>query len=207
MTRVFAPTILKTKQEILDALKKGELKSSKYHALNEDQQLFVELVCFGNYSAGAAMKVIKPFLKDPYAAGFRMAHNEDIIDVMEELTYKRDKMWMARITGKRDMALEAMEYVMKTTDDDALKVATAKAIIEAADKSLKSNQRVDPDQITGITLDISFSGGGVKNDVIDGEFSEEDEVVMVDKEKTESTGMPYQLDYADNINDSYEKKD
>jgi len=209
MAIIFSPAIIQTKNELLVALKKGQIKSSKFNALNQDQQLFIELVCFGNYKGAAAMRVIKPKLSDPAAAAFRMAHNQDVVDVMEELTYKRDKMWMAQVAGKREMALNVMEYVMKTTEDEALKVATAKEIIKAADMAIKQNNKSDDDQITGIRLDISFSGDPDKSasHIIDGDFEESDEVTIVDKDKEEPTGMPYKLAYSDDIKDSYEKKD
>ena len=204
----FAPKILQSKEELLIALKSGDIKSSKYNALDEDQKLFVELVCFGGYKPGPAMKVIKPHFKDPYAAGHRMMHNQDVSDVIEELAFKRDKMWLAQVTSSRDMALNVMEYIMKTTDDDNLKVATAKAIVDAADKAVKQNTKTDDNKVTGLTFNFNMPAPPTHpEDVIIEGGNDEDVINIVDEEAVKKTGLPYKLNYAEMIKGSYKKED
>ena len=53
--RVLQPKIIETKQQLLQALKNGELQTSKYNLLNQNEKLFVELVAFGDYTAEQAL--------------------------------------------------------------------------------------------------------------------------------------------------------
>lgn len=204
----FAPTILQTKEELLTALKVGKIKSSKYNALNEDEKLFVELIVFGGYKPGQAMKVIRPHLADPQSAGQRMIHNQDVVDVMEELVYKRDKSWLAQVTSSREVALQTMEYIMKTTHDENLMVATAKAIIEAADRSMKQGGKKDDERVTGLTFNIQIASVPESPTKIieDAEVVDMDaEIEVVDKEAEEATGLSYKLNYTSQAETSYKK--
>ena len=57
--RVFVPEIIETKENLLTALRQGDIKTSKYNMLNEEEKLFVELVVFGDYSAEQACRQIR----------------------------------------------------------------------------------------------------------------------------------------------------
>ena len=59
MQRTFTPDIISTKENLLTALRTGDIKSSKYNLLNEEEKLFVELVVFGDYNAEQAMMSIR----------------------------------------------------------------------------------------------------------------------------------------------------
>lgn len=203
----FSPRILQTKEELRLALKEGQIKSSKYNALDEDQKLFVELICFGGYKAGPAMKVIKPHIKDPYAAGHRMMHNDNVVEAIEELAFKRDKMWLAQVSSSRDMALNVMEYIMKTTDDDNLKVATAKAIVDAADKAYKQNTKKDDGQVTGISFNFHMPAPDPTAESIIQESDDDEVIEIVDMEKQKETGLPYSLNYVEMVKGSYQNKE
>ena len=59
MQRTFTPDIISTKENLLTALRTGDIKSSKYNLLNEEEKLFVELIVFGDYNAEQAMMSIR----------------------------------------------------------------------------------------------------------------------------------------------------
>lgn len=206
----FSPAIIKSKEELLLALKSGELQTSKFNTLNEDQKLFIEMVVFGGYKPGQAMKVIKPHLGDPYSAGNRMSHNKDVIEAMEELTYRRDKMWMAQLTGSRDQALNVMEYIMKTTEDEGLRLVAAKEIVRASTDAIKSNKKDDNDKVSGINFNIKFAPKPTfPGEVIDADYVPDDEVVLVNNEEEgeNPTGLSYKLNYSETIKETYKKED
>lgn len=197
--RIFQPEILQTKEELRIALRNGEIKSSKFHMLDEAEQMFVEMIVFGNYKPAQAMKVLRPELSNYAAAARRMSARQHIAEVIEELTYKRDTLWLTRITSARETALGVMDYVMKTTDDPALKVATAKEIIKAADAAIKNNKRPE-EQVQGITFNIEFA----PNTSNPNRGYNPDDVVIIEGEAPDpASGMPYTLGYAEQIKKNY----
>lgn len=134
-TREFMPVILETKEDLVKALDDGKIKTTKYNTLTAEEKLFVQMIAFGNYSPAQAMRQVHPEYRDSWAAGKRWASRPAVADTLEELTYQRDKYWMNKISGSADKALRTLEYIMATTDDDALKAAVAKTIIESSHKT------------------------------------------------------------------------
>lgn len=198
--RVFQPEILQTKEELRIALRTGEIQSSKFHLLDEDEKLFIEMIVFGNYKPAQAIKAIKPEIINHGAAARRMSAKSNIAEVIEELTYKRDSLWLTRVTGARETALGVMEYVMKTTDDPALKVATAKEIIKASDAAIKNNKRPE-ETVQGITFNIEFAPNTSNPGRRD--FNPDDVVIIEGDAPDPSSGMPYTLGYAEQIKKNY----
>lgn len=139
--RVLQPKIIETKQQLLQALKNGELQTSKYNLLNQNEKLFVELVAFGDYTAEQAVRVIDPTIRAPQAAANRLLANPNIADTLEELTVQRDKKFMAEVSTARDMALNKLKYIMTTTKDDALAAACAKTILDKANDVMKNSKK------------------------------------------------------------------
>jgi hypothetical protein len=131
--RSFTPEIIETKEALLTALKKGDIKSSKYNALNEEEKLFCELVVFGDYSAEAAMRQIHG---ENYHKGMgaRICARDSVSEALEELSYKKNKKFMAEITSARDMALRKAMYIMNNTDDEAVALAASKLILDKSEK-------------------------------------------------------------------------
>ena len=139
--RILQPKIIETKQQLLQALKNGELQTSKYNLLNQNEKLFVELVAFGDYTAEQAVRVIDPTIRAPQAAANRLLANPNVADTLEELTVQRDKKFMAEVSTARDMALNKLKYIMTTTKDDALAAACAKTILDKANDVMKNSKK------------------------------------------------------------------
>jgi hypothetical protein len=133
MKRVFAPDIITTKENLLVALRNGDIKSSKYNLLNEEEKLFVELVVFGDYGAEQAMMSIRG--SDYHKGqGNRMCARPNVADALEELSYKKNKKFMAEISSSRDQALRKLMYIMNTTEDESVAAACAKTILDKSEK-------------------------------------------------------------------------
>lgn len=139
--RVLQPKVIETKQQLLQALKNGELKASKYNLLNQNEKLFVELIAFGDYTGEQAIRVIDPMIRAPQAAANRLLANPNVAATLEELTVQRDKKFMAEVSTARDMALNKLKYIMTTTKDDALAAACAKTILDKANDAMKNTKK------------------------------------------------------------------
>lgn len=151
-SRVFKPMILQTKEELLTALKAGQLTTSHYNLLDEQQKLFIELVCFGGYTAEDAMRCILPTAKNACALANRMLANKDVVATMDELTVAKNTRFKAEVSSARDLALEKLKYIMATTSDDSLAASCAKVILDKAGDALKENK--DKDEPVG---QVSFN--------------------------------------------------
>ena len=114
--RTFTPEVIETKENLLAALRTGDIKSSKYNLLNEEEKLFCELVVFGDYSAEQAMRQIHGE-KYHRGMGNRMCARPNVDEALEELSYKKNKKFMAEITSARDMALRKATYIMNTSEE------------------------------------------------------------------------------------------
>lgn len=174
MSRVLEPKIIETKQELLQALKNGQLHTSKYNLLSKNEQMFVELIVFGDYTAEQAMRVIDPTCRAPLALANRMLANPNIAATLEELTVQKDKKFMAEVSAARDMALSKLKYIMTTTKDDSLAAACAKTILDKANEAMK-NTKKEEEQVGNITFAIK-----VDNTYIDGgsTSNKEDPVII-----------------------------
>lgn len=139
--RVLQPKVIETKQQLLQALKNGELQTSKYNLLNQNEKLFVELIAFGDYTGEQAIRVIDPMIRAPQAAANRLLANPNVAATLEELTVQRDKKFMAEVSTARDMALNKLKYIMTTTNDDALAAACAKTILDKANDAMKNTKK------------------------------------------------------------------
>ena len=139
--RVLQPKVIETKQQLLQALKNGELQTSKYNLLNQNEKLFVELIAFGDYTGEQAIRVIDPMIRAPQAAANRLLANPNVAATLEELTVQRDKKFMAEVSTARDMALNKLKYIMTTTKDDALAAACAKTILDKANDAMKNTDK------------------------------------------------------------------
>lgn len=139
--RVLQPKVIETKQQLLQALKNGELQTSKYNLLNQNEKLFVELIAFGDYTGEQAIRVIDPMIRAPQAAANRLLANPNVAATLEELTVQRDKKFMAEVSTARDMALNKLKYIMTTTKDDALAAACAKTILDKANDAMKNKEK------------------------------------------------------------------
>lgn len=218
--RVLQPKVIETKQQLLQALKNGELQTSKYNLLNQNEKLFVELIAFGDYTAEQAIRVIDPMIRAPQAAANRLLANSNIAATLEELTVQRDKKFMAEVSTARDMALSKLKYIMTTTQDDALAAACAKTILDKANDALKNNKK-EEEPVGQVRFAIQVDNvytGNVQNNynkeepvIITLEDQEEEQLraektqltedVKELKKKTEkqavnpATGLPYIISY------------
>lgn len=208
--RTFSPEIIETKEALLNALRQGDIKSSKYNTLNEEEKLFCELVVFGDYSAEQAMKQIRG---NEYHRGMgnRMCARAGVADALEELSYKRNKKFMAEITSARDMALRKAMYIMNTTEDESVALAASKLILDRSEKVTTEKEAANV--INAIQFNIQAapktlddpSNPSIDRDapIIIEDIDIEDNKQEILKEKTKSTGLDFVLDYG-NIN-NYEK--
>lgn len=138
ISRMLQPKILQTKEELLIALKSGQLKTSKYNLLKPNEKIFVELIVFGGYTGEQAIRVIDPSVKNPLAIANRMASQPNVVATLEELSVAKDKKFMAEISSARDMALEKLKYIMSTTNDDSLAASCAKVILDKSEAIMKN---------------------------------------------------------------------
>ena len=209
--RVFTPEIIETKEQLLTALRTGDIKSSKYNLLNEEEKLFCELVVFGDYSAEQAMKQIRG---ERYNRGMgnRFVARPNVAEALEELSYKKNKKFMAEITSARDMALRKAMYIMNNTEDESVALAASKLILDKSEKvttekeasnivnAIQFNIQAAPNMSLDAALDPK-----VKMDdpiIIDSapiEIEEQNQLEM----KTKNTGLDFVLNYG-NI-DNYKK--
>jgi hypothetical protein len=173
-SRVFKPMILQTKEELLAALKAGQLTTSHYNLLDEQQKIFVELVCFGGYTAEEAMRVILPTARNAAALANRMLANKDVVTTMDELTVAKTTKFKAEVSSAREMALEKLKYIMTTTDDDSLAASCAKVILDKAGDALKQDK--DKDEPVG---QVSFNIQ-VENVYAPGTNPKQDEPVIIE---------------------------
>lgn len=142
--RKFSPMIIQTKEELLEAMKQGRIKSTKYNLLSDREKLFVELVCFGGYTGEQAVRAVVPGSKSPGAIANRIMSNPDVVETINELTVAKDRKFAAEISSARDMALDKLKFIMATTTDPALAASCAKIIMDKAEVySKQANQKED----------------------------------------------------------------
>lgn len=211
MQRVFAPDIITTKENLLTALRNGDIKSSKYNLLNEEEKLFVELVVFGDYNAEQAMMSIRGSAYHK-GMGNRMCARPNVADALEELSYKKNKKFMAEIQSSRDLALRKLMYIMNTTEDESVAAACAKTILDKAEKV--TTEKEAQNAVNAIQFNINLAPQPVDvsnpkvnlNSPIIADVQDYDEVVqdvLPVKEEQPSSGLDFKLNYqsVDNYSD------
>ena len=210
MQRTFTPDIISTKENLLTALRTGDIKSSKYNLLNEEEKLFVELVVFGDYNAEQAMMSIRG---SNYHKGMgnRMCARPGVADALEELSYKKNKKFMAEVTTSRDMALRKLMYIMNTTEDEGVAAAGAKTILDKADKITTEKQAADAVNAIQFNINLAPQPVDISNPKVDlnapiiHDVKDYDEVIReVLPEEPKSSGLDFKLNYQ-NV-DNYTKK-
>lgn len=180
--RVLQPKVIETKQQLLQALKNGELKTSKYNLLSQNEKLFVELIAFGDYTGEQAIRVIDPMIRAPQAAANRLLANPDVAATLEELTVQRDKKFMAEMSTAKDMALNKLKYIMTTTKDDALAAACAKTILDKANDAMKNVDKKE-EQVGQVRFAIQVDNvytGNVQNN-----YNKEEPVIITLEDQEE----------------------
>ncbi len=224
--RRFTPMIIQTKEELLEAMKQGRIKSSKYNLLNEKEKQFVELVCFGGYTGEQAIRAIVPGSRSPSAIANRIMSNPDVVQTIEELSVARDRKFAAEIASARDMALEKLKFIMATTSDDTLAASCAKTIMDKAEFYSKQADNKEDEQVGGVRFNIRVDNVNVEGskspknsepviieltpeeinrtvgkEVVNPETGET--IDNTPKEVNPETGLPYVLKYEaiDNYND------
>lgn len=166
ITRALQPKILETKEELLQALKTGQLKTSKYNLLTPNEKIFVELVCFGGYTADQAIKCINPSVKNAHAIANRMLAVPAVAETLEELSVAKDKKFMAEISSARDMALSKLKFIMSTTSDQSLAASCAKVILDKSEALMKSREKKE-EPVGGVRFQIQvenlYANGATPN--------------------------------------------
>lgn len=152
--RKFTPMIIQTKEELVQAMRQGKLKSSKYNLLSEKEKLFVELVCFGGYTGEQAVRVIVPGAKNPGATANRLMANPDVVETINELSIAKDRKFAAEISSARDMALDKLKFIMSTTSDPALAASCAKIILDKSEFYSKQTERKDDEPVGAVRFNI-----------------------------------------------------
>lgn len=152
--RKFTPMVIQTKEELMEAMRQGRMKTSKYNLLNDKEKLFVELVCFGGYTGEQAIRVIVPGTKNPMAIANRLMSNPDVGETIDELSIAKDKKFKAQIQSNKEMALEKLMYIMNTTNDEALAASVAKTILDKAEFYAKQNESKDDEPVGGVRFNI-----------------------------------------------------
>lgn len=201
--RVFNPVVLQTKQDLLMALKAGTLRTSKYNGLNQNQKLFVELVCFGDYTAEQAIRVIDPHAYSPKMIANRMMADPNVRDCLEELTVAKDSKFKSEAVSARDAALAKLQYIMKTSKDESIQLSAAKTILEKTNDYMKAASKKDQDEgVTSVeyhiqvdTMTINAAGTGSKDGKHEPIIIPDDDVVVDEPTINPETGLPYVLMY------------
>ena len=210
MQRTFTPDIISTKENLLTALRTGDIKSSKYNLLNEEEKLFVELIVFGDYNAEQAMMSIRG---SNYHKGMgnRMCARAGVADALEELSYKKNKKFMAEVTTSRDMALRKLMYIMNTTEDEGVAAACAKTILDKADKITTEKQAADAVNAIQFNINLAPQPVDISNPKVDlnapiiHDVKDYDEVINeVLPDEPKSSGLDFKLNYQSI--DNYTKK-
>lgn len=194
MKRSFEPVILSTKEELLTALKVGDIKSSKYNTLTDDQKLFVEMIVFGGYSAVDAIKTVKPKAKSFKALANRWISLPNVAETLEELSIAKDKKFMAEISNARDLALSKLKFIMNTTEDESLAAVCAKTILDKAEKSM-ANKDKENTAVEGFKFAIELAKEVKAMDGTD--YNKDDEIIIVEEKPIvdKTTGLNYALNY------------
>lgn len=208
--RRFEPVVLSTKEELLTALREGDIKTAKYNLLTEEQKLFVEMIVFGGYSAPEAIKTIRPKAKNFKALANRWTALPSVADALEELSKSKDRKFMAEVTNARDIALAKLQFIMSTTEDESLAAVCAKTILDKAEKAISSKETNDG-VVEGIKFAIELAKEVNMNNSYDGEepviiFEATDtNIVDADIEDVNpgNNGLTYALNYeaVDNYNE------
>ena len=212
MQRVFAPDIITTKENLLTALRNGDIKSSKYNLLNEEEKLFVELVVFGDYNAEQAMMSIRGSANYHKGMGNRMCARPNVADALEELSYKKNKKFMAEVTSSRDAALRKLMYIMNTTEDESVAAACAKTILDKAEKVTTEKEAQNAVNAIQFNINLAPQPVDISNPkvnldspiIADVQDYEEKIEEVIPKEKEEnSSGLDFKLNYqsVDNYTD------
>lgn len=201
--RVFSPEIIQTKEALLTALRSGDIKSSKYNTLNEEEKLFCELVVFGDYSAEQAMKQIHG---ENYHRGMgsRMCARSNVADTLEELSYKKNKKFMAEITSARDMALRKAMYIMNTTEDESVALAASKLIMDKSEKVTTEKEAANV--VNAIQFNIQAAPNPI-TDIMNPEVAVDEPIIIDVEEKKDEEIKPSGLDFVLNYGniDNYKK--
>ena len=210
--RKFTPMIIQTKEELLEAMKQGRLKTSKYNLLSDREKMFVELICFGGYSGEQAVRVIVPGTKNPAAIANRIMANPDVGETISELSVARDKKFAAQIQTAKEMALEKLLFIMNATDDPALAASCAKTIMDKSEFYAKQGEAERDEPVGGVRFMIKVDNVNVNgapspkmDEPVILELSPEEianatgTVAAVDGTKQTNvdpdTGLPYVLKY------------
>lgn len=211
IVRRFEPVIISTKEELLTALRNGDIKTSKYNLLSEEQKLFVEMIVFGGYSAVEAIKVIRPKAKSYKALANRWIALPNVAETLEELSKAKDRKFMAEITNARDMALAKLQFIMSTTEDESLAAVCAKTILDKAEKAISSKETND-----GVVEGIKFAIELAKEVNMNNNYNKNEPIILTadDTEIVEAkieeenippsqNGLSYTLNYqaVDNYNE------
>lgn len=211
IVRRFEPVIISTKEELLTALRNGDIKTSKYNLLSEEQKLFVEMIVFGGYSAVEAIKVIRPKAKSYKALANRWIALPNVAETLEELSKAKDRKFMAEITNARDMALAKLQFIMSTTEDESLAAVCAKTILDKAEKAISSKETND-----GVVEGIKFAIELAKEVNMNNNYNKNEPIILTadDAEIVEAkieeeyippsqNGLSYTLNYqaVDNYNE------
>lgn len=199
--RKFEPVVLTTKEELLLALREGEIKSSKYNMLTEDQKLFVEMIVFGGYKADEAMKVIRPKAQSWKALANRWTALSSVAETLEELSKAKDRKFMAEVSNSRDMALSKLQFIMLNTEDESLAAVCAKTILDKAERAITSKESNDT-AIEGFKFAIELAKEVNRTSA---EFDGDEtivipEAVIIDSEEEDpvinkKTGLKFALSY------------
>ena len=202
MERVFTPEIISTKENLLTALRNGDIKTTKYNLLNEEEKLFVELVIFGDYSAEQAMMSIKGSANYHKGMGNRMCARPNVADALEELSYKKNKKFMAEVSSARDIALRKLMYIMNTTEDESVAAACAKTILDKSEKITTEKQAQEAVNAIQFNInlapkpvDISNPKVNLDSPIIADVKDYEDTVKEILPEQNNSNGLDYTLNY------------
>lgn len=225
--RKFSPMVLQTKEELMEALDQGRLKSSKYNLLDQREKRFVQLVCFAGYTAEQAVRVIVPGTKNAGLIANRIMANVDVIETINELSVAKDRKFAAEIANARDVALDKLQYILATTSDEALAASVAKIILDKSEFYSKRGERKEDEPVGGVRFNIRVDNvnvngaqspkkdepviieltpkeinAAVGREVVDEESGQALE--GVDSEVNPETGLPYVLKYEgiDNYNDN-----
>ena len=201
--RVFNPVVLQTKQDLLVALKAVQLKTSHYNALYNNQKLFVELVCFGDYTAEAAIRVIDPHIVSPKMVANRMMADPNVRECLEELTVAKDSKFKSEAVSARDAALAKLQYIMKTSKDESIQLTAAKTILEKTNDYMKAAAKKEQDEAVNSveyhirvdTMTVNAVNPGRQESGKEPIIIPDDDEVYDEPTINPETGLPYVLMY------------
>ena len=137
--------------------------------------------------------------------GNRICARPNVADALEELSYKKNKKFMAEISSSRDMALRKLMYIMNTTEDESVAAACAKTILDKSEKITTEKQASDAVNAIQFNINLAPQPVDVNNPKVDldspiiydvKDYDEKMNEILPQEKENSSSGLDFKLNYS-----------